>query len=84
MGGEKERMHGKETLIKAVIQAMPTYNMSCFQLAKGTCQKLVSMSAQFRWSGALDKRSMHWLSWDKIACYNSHDIDHEKYEGEPQ
>jgi hypothetical protein len=24
----------------------------------------VSMSAQFWWS---DKRSMHWLSWDKIA-----------------
>jgi hypothetical protein len=35
--------------------------MSCFQLSKGTC---VSMSAQFWWS---DKRSMHWLSWDKIA-----------------
>jgi hypothetical protein len=57
----------KEVMIKAIIQAMPTYSMACFLLGKGTCQKLTSLIAQFWWSGSLDKRSMHWLAWDKIA-----------------
>jgi hypothetical protein len=57
----------KEVYIKAIIQAMPTYSMGCFLLGKGTCQKLTSIMAQFWWSGSLDKRSMHWLAWDKIA-----------------
>jgi hypothetical protein len=57
----------KEVLIKSVIHVMPTYNMACFLLGKGTCQKLTSMMAKFWWSGHLDRRSMHWLAWDKIS-----------------
>jgi hypothetical protein len=52
----------KEVLIKAVIKAKPTFSMSCFLLSKGMCQKLVSLMAQFWWSGNLDRRSMHWLA----------------------
>jgi hypothetical protein len=57
----------KEVLIKSVIQAKPTFSMSCFLLSKSTCKKLVSLMAKFWWSGNLDKRSMHWLAWDRIA-----------------
>jgi hypothetical protein len=28
---------------------------------------MVSIMAQFWWSGSLDKRSMHWLAWEKVA-----------------
>jgi hypothetical protein len=58
---------GKEVMIKAVLQAMPTYSMSCFQLSKGSCQKITSLIARFWWGGSLDKKAMHWLSWDKLA-----------------
>jgi ribonuclease HI len=70
LNGRSERnlsYAAKEVLIKSVIQAMPTYSMACFLLGKGTIQKLVSLMAQFWWSGSLDKRSMHWMAWDKIA-----------------
>jgi hypothetical protein len=41
--------------------------MSCFELSKGSCSKLVSLMARFWWSGNLDKRSLHWTAWDKLA-----------------
>jgi hypothetical protein len=56
----------KEVKIKSVLQAKSTYCMSCFQLSKGI-YKMTSIIAKFWWSGCLDKRSMHWLAWDKIV-----------------
>jgi hypothetical protein len=58
---------GKEALLKSVIQAKATFSMSCFQLSKGTCKKFNSLMGGFWWSGNLDKRSMHWIAWDKLA-----------------
>jgi hypothetical protein len=52
----------KEVLIKSVLQEKTIYPMSCFQLSKGTCKKVVSVFGKFWWSGNVDKRSMHWLS----------------------
>jgi hypothetical protein len=58
---------GKEVLIKSVVQAKPIHGMSCFLLSKSTCKKFTSVMGQFWWSGNLDRRSMHWLAWDKLA-----------------
>ena len=65
MNGWAERLlacAGREILIKSVIQAIPTFSMSCFLLTKKVCKKLTSCMAKFWWSGSLDRRSLHWIS----------------------
>uniref|UniRef100_A0A803P9N5 Reverse transcriptase domain-containing protein n=1 Tax=Cannabis sativa TaxID=3483 RepID=A0A803P9N5_CANSA len=40
---------GKETLLKSVIQAIPTYTMTCFRLPIATSHSLDSIMANFGW-----------------------------------
>ena len=50
LAGWKEKLlspAGKEVLIKAVAQAVPTYTMSCFKLPNSICDELTSMVSQF-------------------------------------
>ncbi|KAM6574521.1 hypothetical protein CsatA_022848 [Cannabis sativa] len=55
---------GKEILIKAVIQALPSYFMSCFRLPK----KLIkNLGANFRWGDTKENKKLHWSTWDKMC-----------------
>jgi len=38
---------GKEMLIKAVAQAIPTYTISCFKIPDALCEELTSMMRNF-------------------------------------
>ena len=70
MQGWAERLlscAGREVLLKSVIQAIPTFSMSCFLLTKKVCKHLTSSMARYWWSSSIDRRSMHWISWDKLA-----------------
>jgi hypothetical protein len=60
---------GKETLVKSVLQAVPGYAMSCFQLTKKQCQKQSSVSANFWWGDKDGQRKVHWIGWDQM-CKN--------------
>ena len=67
--GWKEKMlskAGKEILIKAVAQAIPTYTMSCFKLPDVLCDELTSMIRNFWWGQKEDERKIAWLSWEKM------------------
>ncbi|EEC66671.1 hypothetical protein OsI_32959 [Oryza sativa Indica Group] len=57
---------GKEILIKAVAQAIPTYAMSCFYLTKSLCDELTSMILRFWWAQHDNDKKIHWLGKDKI------------------
>ena len=57
----------RETLLESIIQAIPAHGMSCILLTKKICSKLTSLMARYWWGSSLDKRSMHWLSWDKLT-----------------
>jgi hypothetical protein len=58
---------GKEILIKAVVQAIPTYCMSVFLLPVTLCQDLNSMMQSFRWGHMSKESKIHWMSWEKLG-----------------
>jgi hypothetical protein len=50
-----------------MIQALSTFSMSCFKLTKKVCKSLVSFIAKYWWSSSLDRRSLHWISWEILT-----------------
>ena len=68
--GWKERLlskAGKEIMIKAVAQAIPTYAMSCFDLTKTLCEDISAMICRYWWSQTDEKNKCHWIGWDKMT-----------------
>lgn len=57
---------GKEILIKAVAQVIPTFAMGCFDLTKNLCDQISMMICRYWWNQQEDKQKINWLSWDKI------------------
>ena len=58
---------GREVLIKAVIQAILTYTMSCFKLPKGLVRELESLIRKFWWGYSGDSRKVHWVCCEKLC-----------------
>jgi len=58
---------GKEIMIKAVAQAIPTYAMSCFDLTKWLCEEISSIIAHYWWSQRDKTNKIHWVSWEMLT-----------------
>ena len=58
---------GKEVLIKAVAQAVPSYMMSCFKLPNALCDGMTRMVRQFWWGQVKNEKKVAWMSWDKMC-----------------
>jgi hypothetical protein len=58
----------KEILLKAVVQAIPTYSMSIFLLLVGLCKELNHMMQEFWWGHMANNSKIHWMSW-KMMWY---------------
>ena len=54
-------------LIKSVIQAIPTYSMSCFKLPKGLIQEIETLIRKFWWGFGGDNRKIHWIRWKRLC-----------------
>ena len=68
--GWKEKLlsqAGREVLLKAVVQAIPTFAMSCFKLLVGLHNDIEAMIRKFWWGQSGDRRRIHWKKWD-ILC----------------
>ena len=55
---------GREILIKAVVQAISTYTMSCFKLPLGLWNELESLIRKFWWGQHGDRCKIHWVKWE--------------------
>ena len=70
LSGWKEKLlsaAGKEVLINAVAQAVPSYTMSCFKLPDNLCNDLTSMIRQFWWGQKKDEKKLAWVSWERMC-----------------
>ena len=68
--GWKEKLlsrAGKETLLKSVIQAIPTYLMGVYKIPGLVIQKIHSAMARFWWGSTETQRKIHWKSWDSLC-----------------
>ncbi|KAL0295512.1 UNVERIFIED_CONTAM: hypothetical protein Sangu_2508300 [Sesamum angustifolium] len=62
---------GKEVIIKAIMQAIPTYAMGVFRFPETLIHELQSMIADFWWNNK-ENRKIHWLSWEKLSTSKLH------------
>lgn len=57
----------QEVLLKANVQSVPTYPMSCFKLSPVVCRKLTSMVSNYWWGSSVDNHKIHWQWWEKLT-----------------
>nr|XP_023923421.1 uncharacterized protein LOC112034833 [Quercus suber] len=72
--GWKEKLlfqAGKEVLLKAVIQAILTFAMSCFKLPVGLCKEIEMQIRKFWWGERAGQRKIHWKSWEVLCLSKS-------------
>ncbi|KAL5538918.1 hypothetical protein UlMin_042377 [Ulmus minor] len=50
---------GRETLTKAIIQAIPTYTINLFKILVSLIKELHQLCARFWWGGDVSKQKMH-------------------------
>ena len=58
---------GREVLIKVVVQAIPTYTMSCFKIPIGLCSEIESLVKKFCWGQRGERRKIHWVKWESLC-----------------
>ncbi|XP_021760550.1 uncharacterized protein LOC110725370 [Chenopodium quinoa] len=58
---------GREVLIKAVAQSIPTYAMSVFKFPSSFCDELRSLVANFWWGQRNGERKIHWIAWKRLC-----------------
>jgi hypothetical protein len=55
---------GKDILVKAVLQAMPTYGMGIFKFPTSLLEELDKLIRNFWWGDKHEMKRMHWVSWE--------------------
>jgi hypothetical protein len=53
---------GKEVLLKAVVQAIPSYSMSVFLLPTSLCKDLNRLMQKIWWKNGANSSGIHWMS----------------------
>jgi hypothetical protein len=67
VGGNLLSCAGREVLLKANAQAVPTYPMSCFKLPTPVCKKMKKFISKYWWGSSVDNHKIHWQRWSKLT-----------------
>lgn len=63
---------GKEVLVKALIQSLPTYAMSVFLLPLEITKDVERSISKFWWNTKKTaSKSIYWMSWDRLSRHKS-------------
>ena len=54
-------------MLKAVVQAIPIFAMSCFKLPMGLIQDIEKLIRKFWWGQRGDQRKIHWKDWATLC-----------------
>lgn len=57
----------KEVLLKAVVQAVPTYTMSYLLFPICICKEIDSVISRFWQESKNGKRKIHWVGWERMT-----------------
>jgi len=64
---------GCEVMIKSVLQAIPAYVMSIYQLPHTLVESIEKMLNSFWWgNGRTTQRGIHWMNWEKLSAPKIH------------
>jgi hypothetical protein len=66
-GGQLLSCAGREVLIKANAQAVPTYPMSYFRIPTPSCKKVKNIISNYWWGSSADNHKIHWQRWSKLT-----------------
>jgi ribonuclease HI len=72
--GWKEKLlsaGGREILLKAIAQAIPSYAMSVFKIPQKICKGIISAMSKYWWGDSANQKKMHWLAWWKMCVPKS-------------
>ena len=68
--GWKEKLlsqAGREVLLKAIVQAIPTFAMSCFKFPMSLCHEIEVLIKNFFWGQCGERRKIHWKNWETLC-----------------
>lgn len=58
---------GRVTLIKAVLENIPTYYLSLFKAPVTVLDGLERIIRKFLWGGSSEVRKIHWVAWERVT-----------------
>ncbi|KAJ0523823.1 putative reverse transcriptase zinc-binding domain-containing protein [Helianthus annuus] len=58
---------GRITLIKSVMNSLPTYYFSLFKAPKQVIHELERLRREFLWGGSTEQHRINWVAWCKVT-----------------
>ncbi|KAI3824227.1 hypothetical protein L1987_05677 [Smallanthus sonchifolius] len=58
---------GRVTLIRSVLESLPTYYLSLYKAPLKVIKDLEGLIKKFLWGGSSEGRKMNWVAWERVA-----------------